>query len=857
MEAFHKSYPKISKDYEELNASSAMASNAMAGFGTSLTADMIEKSMEKVKGEMVKLTIKVDMVPLMLSLEQSEESLKKLIAQKLLAPPTAAYPVTPKPHFTGWPTHPNAPSPVPFDKPSQSDTIHVSNPIPAKKGNMNAPVLTIFRFGPKTDGNASMKDVLGGKGAGLAEMSKLGIPVPPGFTIPCEASVYYNAVAMQEEGVPFSNTVTTLLAEGDAYLTKHFKYAPLLSVRSGARVSMPGMMDTILNVGLTDATLPEWEKRIGMRAARDSYRRLIQMYASVVFGVKMAEFDDELTQCKKAFNVTTDSELDEVALITLVEVFKEICETAGCPFPQTREEQLNGAAFAVFNSWNNQRAKDYRKEFNIPDDWGTAVTVQSMVFGNMNDKSATGVLFSRDPSTGNGSITGDFLVNAQGEDVVAGIRTPEPIGKMDEWNNDLFVQLESAAWKLEKHYKDMQDIEFTVQDGKLYLLQCRSGKRSARAAFRIAFDMATEGIITKEEACARVTAEQFLTMLRPSINPAFKTPPSFVGIPAGGGVVAGVAVLSADAAINCTEPCILVREETDPDDFKGMSKSVGILTATGGLTSHAAVVARGMDKTCVVGATALKVESHHATYQPAAGDAVTFAQGAMVTIDGMTGNVWIGVKVPVIEGGVPKFVKEVIGWMGNNTAERLLFTPENICEQIEQSTAEILYVDLCMMDSSKVVPSLLDISQAVNNTKAKQVVIDLCPMSVHYGPQDMAFVRMFGIDASEIESKQHAMIAATIKTGEWDKKKLLLKLPDNSLYGTTLRKAGFRVLGSIQTVADLLNASGPIQVTDAVIENVFGGKDAYEKVKTLAGVKDTAPMPEPTYWYQPIFNKGV
>ena len=408
------------------------------------------------------------------------------------------------------------------------------------------------------------------------------------------------------------------------------------------------MMDTILNVGMTSDTLENWKGVLGERAALDCYRRLIQMYSSVAMGVPMELFESALEELKESVGVKTDSELNADHMNRLVVRYLAIVASQGWAFPNTLVEQLSGAVEAVFKSWNNPRAVEYRKIHGYSDSWGTAVTVQSMVFGNMNDKSATGVVFTRCPSTGLNEITGEFLVNAQGEDVVAGTRTPDPIHTMESWDCEAFERLTTILEKLELHYGDMQDVEFTVQDGKLYILQTRNAKRSPAAAFKVAHDLAQEGVISTEQAVSRVSQSQLLALVSAAIDPKFKEDPHLVGIAAGGSVVSGKAVFSSADAVNCKEPCILVRKETDPDDIAGMNASVGILTAMGGLTSHAAVVARGMHKSCVVGCTSMAVMGD-AAHLPGG---KSIHAGSKVTIDGSTGNVWVGVDVPIVSGGM-------------------------------------------------------------------------------------------------------------------------------------------------------------------------------------------------------------
>lgn len=732
--------------------------------------------------------------------------------------------------------------------------------------------IQIYRFSAtQVDGKASMKDVLGGKGANLAEMASLGLPVPPGFTIPTSASVAYGAA--QEQGTlgqQFTKNVKAVLEEGMAFLTEQMGYVPLVSVRSGARVSMPGMMDTILNVGLTSETLPVWKEKLGERAALDSYRRLIQMYGSVAMGVPMTEFEGSLEACKEVAGVKTDSELGAKQLEALVESFKKIVKVwTNLDFPDTMADQLLGATFAVFKSWDNPRAQEYRKINDIPYAWGTAVNVQSMVFGNLNDQSATGVLFSRNPSTGEAKITGEFLVNAQGEDVVAGIRTPEPLTKLADWDGQVAEELSEYVEKLEDHYRDMQDIEFTVQDGKLYILQTRNGKRSAQAAFRIAYDMAEGGLITQKEAFGRVSAAQLFAVMQDRIDPSFKTAPDATGIAAGGGIVSGIAVFSSENAVNCKEPCILVTQETDPDDIAGMNAARGILTATGGLTSHAAVVARGMNKTCVVGCTALDVSSAGNIAKIEGGK--SFHPGAKVTIDGATGSIWVGIDVPLIAGGASAEVIELLSW-GNEgeIAERVELSPamnakEDFKKLLDGIASKSIYLDIAKLEagdrfakSKSHIIRLTSLGLALSEQEFETIVVDLSPRTSHYMPGDGAFDFMFGVSSNDEAAMQSQKAEAVSIWFETVKDKVVVKGVEGNAK-LILKHKGFKVLGSIETFADLLDASGPLEVTPEVITKVFGTAAAYqaavEMIGKLGKKSDAKPLPVPKYWYESLISK--
>jgi pyruvate,orthophosphate dikinase len=523
----------------------------------------------------------------------------------------------------------------------------------------------VYFFGNgKAEGDVKDKSLLGGKGAGLAEMTNLGIPVPPGFTITTEACIEYQ----KNNGYPDGmwEQILDALKRLEETVGKKFgdlKNPLLVSVRSGARVSMPGMMDTVLNLGLNDETVKGLAKiSNNERFAYDSYRRFIQMFSDVVLGVEHHKFENILKKIKLEKKVELDTELDAESLKRLVNEYKKIVEEeTGKPFPQDTMEQLKLAINAVFNSWNNQRAKTYRKLNKIPDDWGTAVNIVAMVFGNMGDDSGTGVAFTRNPSTGEKEFFGEFLINAQGEDVVAGIRNPEPIAKLKDVMPEVFAQLEEVYKKLELHYKDMQDIEFTVENKKLYMLQTRTGKRTAKAAVKIAYDMYKEGLIDKKTAVLRVLPEQVDQLLHPMIDPKEKYHAIAKGLPASPGAAVGKVVFNAEDAEKkaaAGEAVILVRNETSPEDIGGMHAAAGILTATGGMTSHAAVVARGMGKCCVAGCSALKVDEKKKIIT--VGNEV-IKEGDYITINGSTGEVILG-KVTLVQPELSGEFAELLSW---------------------------------------------------------------------------------------------------------------------------------------------------------------------------------------------------
>jgi len=510
----------------------------------------------------------------------------------------------------------------------------------------------VYSFGGGTaDGHGKMKDILGGKGAGLAEMSRSGVPVPPGFTISTEVCNLYF-----ENGGRVPPEVDAQIAKALAKLEKQMgrklgdpKNPLLLSVRSGAKFSMPGMMNTILNLGLNDETVEAMAAKTGNpRFAYDCYRRFIQMFGEVALGIDMELFDHVFDAQKKAAKVKLDTELSAEDLAKIIAQYKKIVEReTKKPFPQDPHEQLTLARDAVFRSWNNPKAVYYRKMEKIPDDIGTAANVQAMVFGNVDNTSGTGVGFTRDPATGEKVLFGEYLINAQGEDVVAGIRTPEPISHLEEQMPEVYKQLVEITTMLEKHYRDMQDFEFTIEQGKLFMLQTRNGKRTGAAAVKIAVDMCQEGLISKEEAVLRVDPQQLDQLLHPVFDKKSLAhlPKVATGIPASPGAAVGKAAFTAERAVELAAhaPVILIRKETTPDDIHGMDVAKGILTAVGGKSSHAAVVARGMGRPCVVGASALQVEDRKGQCLiKSDGKPIVVKEGDWISFDGTTGEVWLG-----------------------------------------------------------------------------------------------------------------------------------------------------------------------------------------------------------------------
>ncbi len=536
----------------------------------------------------------------------------------------------------------------------------------------------VYRFGDsKAEGSAAMRSLLGGKGANLAEMANLGLPVPPGFTITTEVCTLYYANG-RSYPPELEGQVKTALDQVARVARRKFGDAdnPLLvSVRSGGRASMPGMMDTVLNLGLNDNTVEALAKQSGNRRfAWDSYRRFIQMYADVVLGVEHHHFEEILEAWKDEKGQVLDTDLSAEDWIEIVRRYHaRVAEEKGEPFPQDAHEQLWGAIGAVFGSWMNQRAVTYRRLHHIPESWGTAVNVQAMVFGNMGEDSATGVAFTRNPSTGANELYGEFLVNAQGEDVVAGIRTPQDLTEaarkkagsekpaLETLMPQTFKELSGVFAKLERHYRDMQDVEFTIERGKLFMLQTRSGKRTAKAALRIAIEMANEGVITREEAVARIDPAALEQLLHPTIDPDAARTIFASGLPASPGAASGEIVFSADEAESLKaqgKKVILVRVETSPEDIHGMHAAEAILTTRGGMTSHAAVVARGMGKPCVSGAGTIRVDFAKKT-MTAGGK--TLKAGDVITVDGTAGQVLLG-RVAMLEPELSGEFSVLMSW---------------------------------------------------------------------------------------------------------------------------------------------------------------------------------------------------
>lgn len=523
----------------------------------------------------------------------------------------------------------------------------------------------MYFFGEgKAEGDGKMKDTLGGKGAGLAEMTNAGIPVPPGFTITTDVCRYFYGHG-QKLPKEFQPQYEEAISRLEKVVGKRFGEAkdPLLvSVRSGAKFSMPGMMDTVLNLGLNDqAVLGLTEKTKNERFVHDAYRRFIHMFSSVVLGIEKEEFEAVLTKKKESLGIRLDTELKAEDLKELIAEYKSLVkEKTKHEFPQEALEQLALARDAVLKSWNTPRAVTYRKLNKISDDLGTAVNIQAMVFGNMGDDCATGVGFTRNPSTGEKAFYGEYLTNAQGEDVVAGIRTPKPITELNKDMPEVYKQLREITTKLEHHYKDIQDFEFTIEKGKLYMLQTRNGKRTAQAGVKIAVDMVKEGLLTKEEALMRLEPNQINQLLHPVFDPKVRYEVLAKGLPASPGAAVGKVVFTSEEAVTQgdTEKVILVRMETCPDDIAGMDMAQGVLTARGGMTSHAAVVARGMGKCAVVGCEAIKIDEVGKKFTI---NGVVVTEGQWLSLNGSTGDVILD-KVPTVEPELTGDFGEFMGW---------------------------------------------------------------------------------------------------------------------------------------------------------------------------------------------------
>lgn len=709
-------------------------------------------------------------------------------------------------------------------------------------------IYTLGHKWPDAQDKSKLKDLLGGKGLSLFRMSEAGIPVPPAIVISTE---FHRKI--MKDGANIEAAVEGILPDVLASLSdmsKAMGHTPLLSVRSGAPVSLPGMCDTILNVGLRPGNRAEWDKRIGKKSAADCSRRLVHMLGTTAFGLDSSKFEDILSSAKTAAGVHSDSELSIEDMLVVEEKYIALFE-ASMPlnFFETTERQLSSAIYAVIKSWMNPRAIEYRKLNNIPSDMGTAVTIQAMVFGNTGPLSGTGVLFSRDPSTGLPGMMGEFLVDAQGEDVVAGVRTPLPItdmpltkptivGKKERtlhnphkydpatrWA-DIYASLKDVCAKLETVYVDMVDVEFTVEQGNLHILQSRVGKRSAGAAVKIAYDLVGEGKLTQSEAVKRVTVAQYKALGRPSVSPEFKTPPTMTGLPACPGIARGNACFSSEylcqlAAINPFEEYILVTKETDPDDIGGMIRAAGILTATGGVTSHAAVVARAMNKPCVTGCSDLIIAGKAATIT---GNATEFKEGSEITIDGDTGRAWVGISVPVVD---PVDSVELIALREWCVTQSGFVESRNLPPDVHPCRTTTITMADTWGDSDALEIILEDIASM---GVPEDVTLDTrTPKSLRH-KDDAALLTMFGTEDNEANELAALVNRLAMRT-DLEGLRVLFTEKEQGL-SKLLGECGYVVLRPPANVNDLFCA-GYIPPNQSFIDTVIGGNTAWLKLKTI------------------------
>lgn len=649
-------------------------------------------------------------------------------------------------------------------------------------------------FGEKKEATL---DILGGKAFNLNVMANLGVNVPPAVVVPTTycSKVNNKMVSAMEISVDVFTSLENI--------SNIFGYMPLFSIRSGAKVSMPGMLNTILNVGLCESTIPTWESRIGKRATWDSYRRLIQMFGDVVFSIPSDKYEVILTEAKAKEGVSTDAELSLDMLQVIAKRFLEITPD----FPQTFKMQLRRAIAAVFNSWNNARAIEYRNLNKIPHDIGTAVVVQAMVFGNMNNDSGTGVLFTRNPSTGENVVYGEYLVNAQGEDVVSGVRTPEPLSTLQNWDSTVYFELMSVVKNLEAHYRDMQDIEFTIQDKKLFILQTRAAKRTAISAVKIAVDMVSEGIITKEESFKRVTYDQYLKAQHPSIDPNFNVPATAVGIPASSGFAKGTVVFSSKKAIELSKikPVILVSKETTPEDITGMNASVGIFTQTGGASSHAALVARGMDKVCVVGCLDLKPTGDSKKWT--LNDTTLIEGNTIITIEGNTGKVWVDIDVPVVGSSENESISKFNSWVFEGSK----FTPK-------VTSGSSGYLDTSKYDNDPI-----KLKEIVANFKG---IIALNTSFDNLDPWDTHLFEL--VKDFDKETIQANKVVSLLDIPNSNSETKYIDLCGYNLTKSTrkiLESKGVKIISEIESLSDIVLASGLVHENKSLLDN-----EAYKKV---------------------------
>lgn len=684
-----------------------------------------------------------------------------------------------------------------------------------KQSGKNQRVSLISPFGCESDPSVHTgAELLGGKGEGLREMARIGLPVPAGFTI-------ITPVCVEYRGKPktTANRVRPQLRRGMSALKRELGHEPLVSVRSGGRDSMPGMLSTILNVGLTKESMPYWEKRIGKRTMLDCRRRLIQMFGNVVNGIPNEKFEKALTATREAASAKCDSHLSAAHLLGLCKVFETIyTNETGKPFPDTKEEQLFLATVAVFRSWNNPEAIYYRNMNAIPHEWGTAVNIQAMVFGNAGDDCSAGTLFTRDPATGENTLVGEWLPNAQGEDVVAGIRTPLPLSGME---SGIQAALADLSEVLETHYGDVQDIEFTVEHGKLWVLQTRPAKRTAQAAFRIVRDMVDEGTLTRAQALARVTPEQFAELGKPMVVPAFGGEPVAAGIPGCPGIATGRPVFSsvdAVAARVAGESVILVTEEITVEDLPGLDAAVGALTKKGGTTCHAAVVMRSMNKPCVVGVADL--------------DFSALNIAPVITIDGSTGRVWVG-EIPVIGGSLTEAATEVLGW-AYSAVGAIPKGPEVISDR--QRVTALGWVNGQAPDAIEAVKKLTDRSG---------IVFDLTQIEEPRLEEDAVLWELFN-EAEAFPYEVAYAAAQELVEAKLEGAVVYLTPIMRKGWWAPFKDAGYKVAVECETLADVLASTDYLTVTEGFIEGICGGPEAYaELTEVFAKAGRTfKPIPE-------------
>lgn len=682
--------------------------------------------------------------------------------------------------------------------------------------------------------------VLGNKGAGLNAMVKLGLPVPDGFTIHTEACVAYQ---LKPKGTYW--LIKSAAKRAYTELKKrNGGIAPMVSVRSGAEKSMPGMLSTVLNVGLTSKTFPKLATRLGDRVAFDCKRRLLQSYGTVVLGISSDPFEADLTSAREHEGVETDGELSLTMLEHLSVKFAKTLAIHGHTLPDTIEEQLVTSIRAVFESWNNPEAIHWRKMHGIPEDGGTAVNVQTMVFGNVNENSGTGVLFTRDPSTGKNAILGEWLPNAQGEDLVAGVRTPQPISDMLVLFKEQFSELLYHADLLEKTYRDMRDIEFTVEDGKLWMLQDRAGKRSDEASARIAVELVEDDILTRAEAISRVS-QSAVAALRGSgkevVSKEWTTPPVATGLPASPGIVTGLIAHTAQEArvyAKYGKDCILVRNHTETSDITGMDAAVGVLTETGGVTSHAAVCSRALNTACIVGCEAILAT-------------IALANPSLITLDGSTGKIWFDAQVPVESKGADPYIEKLLGWAFDETGEQ---------RQTMELTGDRQRV-MCAAWLSDLNARIRSLDVLAELTKPETVVFDLSGAERFGREEDLGLTTMFGEDVIAIDDS--AMNGEINELAQRDGRGAMVYLPGAlTVRGQELREAGYKVALEVSTMADLYGSDGLITIEDETIEKIFGNhaallrhnammKDAGYSVEILKPATSEAEIIEK------FFGKGI